>query len=301
MDLLKSTKRTLIILIVLFFVIFGARAIYDFVVSDDIDIIDSHNTFYLSEKEGGSVKNYATLRMEYAAPVDADSAAVLDQKYERIATIASKTLNYDADHTLLDESMQRNKAIVQMEDSTGLEGGRRVSLVIGVRPENFDQMRDELLEIGHITSSTTRKVDKTQEYRQMLAEKETLEQRRASYVELKERGGSIDEMLKLEDKIIDVDTQIKQQLIGLGEYSDDNALCTINFTLTEGSEATSARKIWNAFVWTAGVYMSGLAALLFVVFVAFSLSAMWLAIKRRLEAVVVPEADISMGNEKLGE
>lgn len=282
----KALKRIFLGFIALYFVIFAVRAVYDLITFQDTDVANNYNIYYTGEKEDmRSVKNYASQKMEYS---EGQSATVLDQKYERIASITSKTVNYENDLGHFKATLEENRAVVQMENSRGLPGSRRVDLVIGVRPENFDAMQAAVLQIGRVTSSTTTKTDKTYEYRQMLAEKATLERRLASYAELKERGGSISEMLQLEDKIIEVEAQIQQQLIGLGEYSDENALCTINFSLYEGSEAGVTRKLWNALKWSTITYVIIIAILLFAAFAAFVLAGVWNYLKKTL--VDKPEA-----------
>jgi hypothetical protein len=105
-----------------------------------------------------------------------------------------------------------------------------------------------------LISSTSQKTDKTYEYRQMLAEKQELEKRLESYLALRERSGSINELLSLEDKIIEVESMLLRQAVDLGEYSDDNALCTINISLYEGNPASLARIIWNSITWTTMCY-----------------------------------------------
>jgi len=294
----KAFRRIFLGFIALYFIIFAARAVYDLITFQDTDITDNYNIYYNGEKEDiYSIKNYASQRMEY--PMEGAATSVLDQKYERIASIVSKTVNYDADLERFNAIVEENKAVVQMENSRGLAGSRRMDLVIGVRPENFDAMQAAVSGIGRISSSTTTKTDKTYEYRKMLAEKQTLENRRVSYEELKKRGGSISEMLQIEDKIIEVEAQIQQQLIGLGEYSDDNALCTINYSLYEGSEAGVPRKLWNALQWSTITYVIIIAVLSLTAFGAFVLAAVWKYLKKIL--VEKPETPQKDNTEKKDE
>jgi len=239
-----------------------------------------------------SVKNVATQQVEHTS---AGIGAVLDLKYERIANIVSTTANFNDDFARFHEILEENGAVVQMEDSRGLPGDRRVDLVIGVRPDNFDQMREEMLEIGELVSSSSTIVDRTFEYRQMLAEMEMLERRRESYEELKAHGGSIPELLQITDRIIQVDIMIQEQLVNLGEFSDDNALCTINFSLYEDIISTEVNRpvisqiLWNALTWSVGVYIASVATTLFVGFAAFVLAFFWNYLKKTLTQKQVQE------------
>ena len=266
----KSFKRLLLGFVILYFIIFSARAVYDLLTLTDIETGDSYNVYYGAEKEARLSSNYASERVVYTAGAAAPS--VLDQKYERIANLVAKTVNYDSDMEQFNALIAGHRAVVQSENRRGLSGGRRADFRVGVRPESFDDMQAAVSKIGVLTSSSVTKTDKTYEYRQMLAEKETLERRRAGFEDLKKHGGSIPELLQLEEKIIEVEAQIQRQLIGLGEYSDDNALCTINYTLYEGTEAGTLRKLWNALKWATATYaaimglliLSAIAALIFI-------------------------------------
>ena len=277
---IKTFKKTILGFIVLYFAIFLARAVYDIITFKETDAVDNYNIYYVAEKDARSVSNYASEQMVYN--VGGAEAAVLDQKYERIASIISKTVNYDADMEHFNAILDEHKAVIQMENRRGLPGGRRADFTIGVRPEAFDAMQEAISRIGAIVSSSVIKTDKTYEYRQMLAEKETLERRRASYEELRKFGGSIPDLLSLEDKIIEVESQIQQQLIGLGEYSDDNALCTINYTLYEGSEAGTLRKLWNALKWSTATYAIILCIVIFTAIAARIFVWSWSKIKETL-------------------
>lgn len=296
---LQTFKRLFAGFIALFFVIFAARGIHDLYSYNDSDIVIQNNypDYSFSVGIGSSyIKNYATQRMEFkdsagliVGGTDA-SVSVLDQKYERIANIVSKTVSYDADLKHFNEILEENRAVVQNEQQQGLPGRRSIELVIGVRPENFDAMQEKVSNIGKNISYTITKTDKTYEYRQMLAEKDTLERRRTSYEELKNKSGSISELLQLEAKIIEVDEQIQQQLINLGEYSDDNALCTINFSLYEGTRTSAMRLLWGSFLWSTGVYMSIIGVLLFVAFAAFVIVKFLIYLRKAFtEKPVFPE------------
>jgi len=279
-------KRIFVAFVIVFIVLYAARAIYSYNINQDSGMALTNSNFYFSNAAvpesswAASRKNYASERVEYTT---AGSASVIDQKYERVANIVSKTISYDSDLSRFQQAVEANKAVIQMENSRGLQGDRRVDLTIGVRPDNFDQMRDEILKIGRINSSTSTKVDKTYEYRQMLADKDTLEKRKAAYEELKNRGGTITELLQIEERIIDVETQIQQQQIGLGEYSDENALCTINFSLYEGAAVSVIFILWGALTWTAGVYASFVGVMILVGLAAFIFMHVWEYLKKTLE------------------
>ena len=277
----KAFKRIFLGFIALYFVIFTARVIYNLITFSDTDIAQNSNIYYQGEGLSVPLRNIASSKTEYEATGSA-TGGILDQKYERVASIAAKTVDYDNDFARLEVLVEEYRAIIQMENRTGLQGNRRANFMVGVRPEHFEDMEAEILKIGRVTSSTATKTDKTNEYRQLLAEKDTLEKRLESYNELKEKGGSISEMLEVEEKIIEVQALIQEQTVGLGEYTDENALCTINFTLSEGREAGALRKLWNALLWSTMIYFFIILGLLGITFVTFIILALWNYLKKTL-------------------
>jgi len=253
------------ILIVLYLAIFAARAAYDLATYSDQDPDVGTNYLYNSLRGDLVVKNFASDRKEY---IGTAGPQVLDQKYERVASTSAKTTAYDDDLSKLNAAIEGSQAVVQMENEQGLPGSRRLFRAIGVKPEYFDVCFEAVQSIGIPISSTSQKTDKTYEYRQMLAQKQELEKRLESYIALRSHEGTINERINLEDKIIEVESQLLKQAVDLGEYSDENALCTINVSLHEGSPVSVARKIWNAFLWTNGCYFTVLGCAVALVVIA---------------------------------
>ncbi|MCL2615471.1 MAG: DUF4349 domain-containing protein [Dehalococcoidia bacterium] len=268
----KALQRVLLAFIALYLIIFAGRAVYEFTASGD------NNTDYWRGYFWGSMYyNYATVALP-----SSDSLILVEQKYELIADITSKTSNFDSDMNLLNEVLDEHSAIVQKEDRSGLSGRRRVELVIGVRPEKFDVVRDEILQIGRITSSSITKIDMTYEYLQMLAEREALESHLEKYKKLQAQSSSVSELLQLEEKIFNVETQILQKLVDIGRYSDENALCTITFSLYEGTGASAMVKLWNALRWSTATFAIIIAVLMLTVCSAFALVWCGPYIKKKL-------------------
>ena len=255
----KQFKIIVIALLALYVVIFAARFIYDIVTYEDPAI--SVNYYYNGYKNDLRVSsNVASFRKEYTGGT-AGSIEVLEQKYEQVANISAKTVSFDDDLAKLDAAIDQAQAVIQTEVAQGLAGSRTITRVIGVKPQYFDSCLEAAKKIGILISSTSQKTDKTYEYRQMLAQKQELEKRLESYVSLRGQSGSINERISLEDKIIEVESMLLQQAVDLGEYSDDNALCTINVSLYEGNPASAVRIIWNSFTWATTFYLSVLAGI----------------------------------------
>lgn len=251
-------------LALLFVVTFCLRTVYEYTNPQafyGLNRIDNYTGNTLSRSEDSlGVKNYATMKMDY--DVTGEPMQVIDQKYEKIADINTVSKKYEEDEAALYSIIDKNKCVVQMENKSGLPGDRHAQLIIGVKPDHFDKTVKDLAAIGEITSQNITKTDKTAQYRQMLADKATIEKTKESYMALRAKGGTITELLALEDKIIEVEAQIQKQSVDLGDYSDDNSFCTVNFTLSENRETPGiniSSVLWSSLTWTFGIYLALLA------------------------------------------
>ena len=282
----KQFKIAVIALVALYALIFALRTAYVLVANEEP--VAGGAIFYTASPYDSSLNggyrmasNVASLRKEYVVE---SGIEVLDQKYERIASVSTRTVSYGQDLAKLDDAIEQSQAVVQMENAQGLEGSRTLSRVIGVKPQHFDSCLAAIQEIGMLVSSTTQKNDKTYEYNQMLAQKQELEKRIESYTALRSHGGSINELLNLEDKIIEVESQLLMQAVNLGEYSDDNALCTINVSLYEWNPTAVARRIWDAFVWTNKCYFAILGGCILLCLAAVVLVKSYIFLSKALSS-----------------
>ena len=209
-----------------------------------------------------SVRNVATAKSSFL--LETGDMQITEQKYEKISTINSVTSNYLHEEQRVYQIAEYNNAIIQQQNKSGLEGDRRLQLTIGVKPESFDEIVAQLSELGKVTYTNETKTDKTNEYRQMVVDREKLEKTKESYIALRDLDGGIYEKMSLEQSIIDIDGEILNQSVNLGDYSDENSFCTVNFTLTEGSVTALLPAIANAFVWSLKIYAAiiGLFALI---------------------------------------
>ncbi|MCP4132832.1 MAG: DUF4349 domain-containing protein [bacterium] len=206
-----------------------------------------------------NLSNYASSKLSYKTKEGTGSQTItIDQKYERIANIASlSTKDFDKDEEECRSKIKKYNALIQFEGRVGLEGKRRLVLGIGVDPDKFDVMVKEIEKIGEILSKKITKTDKTNEYKDLNAKKKSLFKTRDSLIALKRKGGKIDEFIKLENRILDIEDQIQKLGVRLGEYDSEKELCTIKFSLSESNAAASIpllHRIKIAFEWTIIYY-----------------------------------------------
>ncbi|MCW3126465.1 MAG: hypothetical protein JWO03_2123 [Bacteroidetes bacterium] len=210
--------------------------------------IDHLRKNYASEKTGWSKQGKETLEQggfEYS------------QKYEKTATVKSKTSQFDADAKKVQSSTKDFTGVVQYEQNTGKKGSRELHLMIGIAPEKFDSFYNVVQGIGIIKSTEITKTDKTNDYRKLNAKKASLDKTLTSLNELKSRSGAIADYIALHDKILEIETQLQELGVELGDFNSDNEFCTIKFSLYEGAterKMAFAKRLRIAFEWTVKYY-----------------------------------------------
>jgi hypothetical protein len=86
-----------------------------------------------------------------------------------------------------------------------------------------------------VRSTEITKTDKTNEYRKLNAKKASLDKTLASLNELKSRSGAIADYIALHDKILEIETQLQELGVELGDFDSENEFCTVKFSLYEGA------------------------------------------------------------------
>jgi hypothetical protein len=213
---------------------------------------------------GLSKSNYASERLKVKRGDNLDLS--VDQKYEKVASIDSKTGAFDDDERRVRDLAVKYNALIQYEQSHGLTGSRSVNLGIGVPPDRFDPMVAELKGIGELSRIQIDKTDKTNEYKEIKAKRASLEKTRDALVALKSKGGRIDEFTSLENRILEIEDQIQSNGVTLGEYDQENEFCTVKLLLVEKGVIQQAgisfrHRVAVALGWTIRYYAFALGIL----------------------------------------
>ncbi len=219
-------------------------------------------------------RNYASEKYKVAV---GQSPIRVDQKYEKIADINSFSTQFDAEELQIRNSILEQDGLVQYEDKTGNEGYRRLHLVIGVPPENFDVLYENLITIGKVRAKRITKKDKTNEYMDLNAKKASLEKVRQSLMELKSKSGEIADYMQLENRILEIEQQLQELGVSLGNFDAENEFCTVMLSLSEGRQVEIGllQRIKAALEWTITIYLKWMAVLgLMGLFVYLSLASM---------------------------
>lgn len=217
-------------------------------------------------------KNYASEKIANLSQSPAPGDFSSSQKYEKTATVQSKSLHFEEDEALIRKTAGSFNAPIQYEKGRGVKGGRELYLSIGITPTLFDSFYHAVRQIGQLRWTTITKIDKTNEYRQLNAKKASLEQTLTSLNELKSKGGAISDFVSLHEKILEIETQIQELGVDLGNYNTENEFCTIRLSLYEGSPGLKIgifHRVKIALEWTVQYYAIGMVALAAVLAVAF--------------------------------
>lgn len=243
----KWTKRFSLIFVVLFLF----RFIYGFVATDSGRGSDYSNDFFSSLEN--MRKNYASEKYSMKGDVQHQSAVASNQKFEKTASIKSKSSEFENDNKIIKSKTKSYNAVIQYEQNLGQKGNRQVHLLIGVNPLLFDSFYNDIQKIGVIKALEITKVDKTNEYRQLNAKKISIEKTLQSLNELKSKGGQIGDFVTLNDKILEVEEKLQELGVELGNFDAENEFCTVKLSLYEGAtekNITLYQRIKVSLEWT---------------------------------------------------
>lgn len=253
-------RRYMFILCGAFLLVFLLRCAYEVYFSGNDIIMNygySNGELYFESSMGRQMSNVASAKITQQD--NSGQNITIDQKYEKTANLSAVTSDFQQDNQQLRTSIENCEAVIQMENLRGLPGDRLLSVTVGVMPQRFDELVGYMQELGTLKSFTVNKVDKTSEFNYLLAEVETLKMTRDAYASIKEKGGNIQDLLLLEEKILEVEKSMQELGVNLGAYASENSFCTVNLTLQESlSQQLSIRFLLtcakNSFFWTLAAF-----------------------------------------------
>lgn len=265
----KRFRKLISYLIIIFIILFIFRLIYGYTKTNDY----TDNRIQFFESISNSKKNYATKTYKVQSSTISHSARKFDQKYEKIAEIKTKSSNFEKEEKSSRKAIEGVNALIQFEQKSGNKGYRKLNLVIGVPPENFDILYHELIKIGRIEAKQITKKDKTNEYKELNAKKQSLEKIRSSLINLKSKGGKIEEYMALENRILEIEQQLQGLGVSLGDFDDENEFCTVQFSLVEGKEIQIGlmQRVKVALEWSVMMYLKIMTTLFFLSLFAYLL------------------------------
>lgn len=199
---------------------------------------DALGTETPGSEHSGMAYGFELSRKNYAgfSKTGSDSRSQLPgdvQKYEKVATLSETTAAFEDTRRKVEDLISSVDGLIQYENLLGLTGRRVLHLGVGVPPVKFDGFIEALLKLARLTSLSIVKNDKTNEYRELRARRETLEKARQALVDLGASGGSVDERLKVQSRLTELEGKIQELGVSLGDFDSENQFCTVKLTLEE--------------------------------------------------------------------
>jgi hypothetical protein len=302
----QRIKKGLLYVALGFVVMFLARLAYGYLSPAERTVLSPRDALSeaLVTTSGGrggfadTSKNYASEKLKVQRGETFD-ALIVDQKYEKVASVVSKTKAFEEDEKTVRELANKYNSLIQFEQSSGLPGHRDAELAIGVPPNRFDPMVADLKAIGELSSIHIDKTDKTNEYKELKAKRASLEKTRDALMGLKSIGGRIEEFTNLENRILEIDEQIQSTGVQLGDYDQENEFCTVKLSLSEigAPRPTPGISFRHRFIvalaWTIKYY----TILLAFVFFGAALTLLVVVILQRLNLIPLPEGQLASAGD----
>lgn len=225
----RIVARTALVFTLMFVALFVMRLGYGYATQPNGEVIDQ------GVVAGNIGYDFALSRKNYAGQKGASALGPqsVDQRYEKVATLAQSSHAFEKDEGAVRDVAKAAKALIQHEQSFGLAGRRQLQLALGVPPEAFDGVIGKLREIGKPVTFQVNKTDKTNEYRALLAQQESLAKSRDNLIALKARDAELSDLIALERQILELETQIQNLGVSVGEFDSEFEFVTIKLTLSE--------------------------------------------------------------------
>jgi hypothetical protein len=205
------------------------------------------------------------------------------QVEEKTARLALGSDAFDDDEAASRTALAAHHGIVFDEKRGGIAPERRLVLEISVPTDEFDALLGKLQRIGQLQSISVQKRDRTNEFRQLDAQRQSLKQYLASVLKLRGgKQGSIEDELKLEQKIQDIEKELRTLSLQMGDFLGKESRYHVSLLLTEylpGSrfDRTYAvpQRVANAFVWALGWWLALALVVAVLVGTCFSVWTLW--------------------------
>lgn len=261
-----------------YILLFGFRVFYSYsldrfdnedgYVSDFFDNFNASTRNFASDKFSRKSESYSksTDGNEFSQDLNPNAATVVsvDQKYEKTATVKTKSVKFDSDEKKFREMIKSTNSVIQFEQNIGNKGDRSIHWMVGVVPEKFDSFYVAAQKIGKVKSAEVVKTDMTSEFKNLNARRISLENTRTSLIELKKQTGRIEEYMNLENRILAIDSMLQELGVLLGDFSAENEFCTVRLSLVEGHvpvPTSMMHRLKVSFEWSVQWYIGLLIGL----------------------------------------
>ncbi|HEY1045778.1 MAG TPA: DUF4349 domain-containing protein [Bacteroidia bacterium] len=267
----KKVKVFLMFSVALFLTLFIGRLIYGNFENKSGQTNLSYEDFF-SNQDFRS-KNYASEKMSMKSELGEQPQAFNNsQKYEMTSVIRNSSKQFDEDLSKIRSVTKTFSAVVQFEQSKGNSPARETHLMIGVNPDKFDSFTSKIKSIGSKIAFEITKTDKTNEYRQLNAQKISIEKSLSNLNELKSKSGNINEYISLIEKTMEIEEKLQSLGVELGNFDTENEFCTVKVSLYENGKSLPmklARKLLISTFWALEYFIKVLLTLFLIMAAAY--------------------------------
>jgi hypothetical protein len=177
--------------------------------------------------------------------------------HEKRAILTTNTAAFDTDHGAIRSAIFSHNAEIFSYKENGIEPNRRLILEIGVEADKFDDLVKVLRGIGTLTAINVEQKDRTDEFRKLYGQRQALKKNLEATNKLREgRTLSLDDALKFEQKVQDLEEKIQNLRIQFGDLLGKQSYYHVHVTLTEYQPGdrgdrtyTVPQRIGHAFLW----------------------------------------------------
>jgi hypothetical protein len=202
--------------------------------------------------------------------------------HEKTAALASDSGAFDDDVAMIRSALEEHKATVFNERNTGIAPRRQLMLEIGVHPEKFDALVEQLRTIAHLDSVSVQQRDRTGEFRRLRAQRESLKKHLAAVQKLRGANNpSIDDTLKVEQKIQDIEKELQALSVQLGELLGKESFYHVHLTLIENPTAGLDRaamlpkRVLHALLWALAWWLGCIGTIGVLAATTLSIWTLW--------------------------
>lgn len=190
-----------------------------------------------------------------------------ERRYERIMTLVISTRDFDRDRATLTKAVDAAKGIVQFERETLRSDSATRSVVASISlPAGgaFDGFVKTMREMGKLESADDERLDATDEYAELTARRDALEESHRALIEMRRNRGSIEEMADLQRRILIVDSELRDIRAKAAMF--DDAREVVRLTLYEDFDVTIppphlTHRVMVAFKWAIKYWAVSICAI----------------------------------------
>lgn len=177
--------------------------------------------------------------------------------HEKTGRVVTTTTDFAADEAAVRAAVAEQKGAIADETSGGVAPERRLTLEVGVTPDRFDALVERLQRVGRLESLRVEQRDRTGEFRQLAARRQSLKKHLETVSKLTTRDNTTDDSLKLAREVKDIERELEALSAQAGDFVGKESLYTVTVTLVEddgarhGTTVTLARRAGHAALWAA--------------------------------------------------